>query len=142
MELEENYPCHSIGEYLEKDLILDEGKDGKDVEFYKVSDSLIDRWSDVFGKFFFSHMFGYFVCLLDLKYSVPFPFFSSSDIVSPTSKKCCCFTKSYGRFIKGTGSFITTKVICIYLYIIHYAYLYFIYDSLIYTLCSLTFSIF
>ena len=67
MELEENYPCHSIGEYLEKDLILDEGKDGNNVEFYKVSDSLIDRWSDVFGKIFFPHMFGYLVCLLDLK---------------------------------------------------------------------------
>ena len=64
MELEEDYPCHSIGDYLEKDLILD---GGKDVEFYKVSDSLIDRWSDVFGKIIFPDMFGYFVCLLDLR---------------------------------------------------------------------------
>ncbi|KAJ7566264.1 hypothetical protein O6H91_02G095000 [Diphasiastrum complanatum] len=31
------------------------------------------------------------------------------DIVTPDSKRCCCFTKSYGRYAKGTGSFLATK---------------------------------
>eukprot|EP00249_Psilotum_nudum_P010144 c22360_g1_i2 orf=217-1389(-) len=31
------------------------------------------------------------------------------DIVTPDSQRCCCFTKSYVRFVKGTGSFLATK---------------------------------
>lgn len=46
---------------------------------FKVPDSLIDRWGDAF------------------------------DVVNPDSKRCCCFTKSYGRFVKGTGSFLATE---------------------------------
>ncbi|KAH9289696.1 hypothetical protein KI387_033813, partial [Taxus chinensis] len=30
------------------------------------------------------------------------------DIVFPDSTRCCCFTKSYSRYVKGTGSFLAT----------------------------------
>ncbi|KAL6544268.1 C-5 cytosine-specific DNA methylase [Orobanche gracilis] len=30
------------------------------------------------------------------------------DIVFPESKRCCCFTKSYFRYVKGTGSLLAT----------------------------------
>ncbi|KAK6927501.1 hypothetical protein RJ641_006092, partial [Dillenia turbinata] len=30
------------------------------------------------------------------------------DIVYPSSKRCCCFTKSYYRYVKGTGSLLAT----------------------------------
>ncbi|XP_047327850.1 tRNA (cytosine(38)-C(5))-methyltransferase 2 [Impatiens glandulifera] len=30
------------------------------------------------------------------------------DIVYPDSKRCCCFTKSYFRYVKGTGSLLAT----------------------------------
>ncbi|KAL6985299.1 C-5 cytosine-specific DNA methylase [Sarracenia purpurea var. burkii] len=30
------------------------------------------------------------------------------DIVYPGSKRCCCFTKSYYRYVKGTGSLLAT----------------------------------
>ncbi|XVF88153.1 hypothetical protein PTKIN_Ptkin19aG0027300 [Pterospermum kingtungense] len=33
---------------------------------------------------------------------------SSMDIVYPDSKRCCCFTKSYYRYVKGTGSLLAT----------------------------------
>ncbi|KAH7430410.1 hypothetical protein KP509_09G097100 [Ceratopteris richardii] len=41
-------------------------------ESFMVPNSLIDRWGDAF------------------------------DVVTPYSNKCCCFTKSYGRFVKET----------------------------------------
>ncbi|CAM0148026.1 unnamed protein product [Urochloa decumbens] len=31
------------------------------------------------------------------------------DIVYPESKRCCCFTKSYYRYVKGTGSLLATS---------------------------------
>jgi tRNA (cytosine38-C5)-methyltransferase len=31
------------------------------------------------------------------------------DIVCPESKRCCCFTKSYYRYVKGTGSLLATS---------------------------------
>ncbi|XP_057959292.1 tRNA (cytosine(38)-C(5))-methyltransferase 2 isoform X2 [Malania oleifera] len=31
---------------------------------------------------------------------------SAMDIVYPDSKRCCCFTKSYYRYVKGTGSLL------------------------------------
>eukprot|EP00250_Pteridium_aquilinum_P034079 c7002_g1_i1 orf=104-1327(+) len=93
--------CTSLSEYLEEEqLFVDEDKldkrdpshftesyvaqldcNGKKLEhnWFEVPDSLIDRWGDAF------------------------------DVVTPNSKKCCCFTKSYGRFVKGTGSFLATK---------------------------------
>lgn len=30
------------------------------------------------------------------------------DIVTPLSTRCCCFTKSYVKFAKGTGSILAT----------------------------------
>lgn len=33
---------------------------------------------------------------------------NAMDIVFPGSKRCCCFTKSYYRFVKGTGSLLAT----------------------------------
>ncbi|BBN08492.1 tRNA (cytosine38-C5)-methyltransferase [Marchantia polymorpha subsp. ruderalis] len=32
------------------------------------------------------------------------------DIVTPDSRRCCCFTKSYTRYAKGTGSFLAMTV--------------------------------
>ncbi|OAY27355.1 tRNA (cytosine(38)-C(5))-methyltransferase 2 isoform X1 [Manihot esculenta] len=33
---------------------------------------------------------------------------SAMDIIYPDSKRCCCFTKSYYRYVKGTGSLLAT----------------------------------
>ncbi|XP_010254326.1 PREDICTED: tRNA (cytosine(38)-C(5))-methyltransferase isoform X2 [Nelumbo nucifera] len=33
---------------------------------------------------------------------------SAMDIVYPDSRRCCCFTKSYHRYVKGTGSLLAT----------------------------------
>ncbi|KAH9799207.1 tRNA (cytosine(38)-C(5))-methyltransferase 2 [Citrus sinensis] len=33
---------------------------------------------------------------------------SAMDIVYPDSKRCCCFTKSYYQYVKGTGSLLAT----------------------------------
>ncbi|KAK4401133.1 tRNA (cytosine(38)-C(5))-methyltransferase 2 [Sesamum angolense] len=33
---------------------------------------------------------------------------NAMDIVFPESKRCCCFTKSYFRYVKGTGSLLAT----------------------------------
>ncbi|XP_015572462.2 tRNA (cytosine(38)-C(5))-methyltransferase 2 isoform X1 [Ricinus communis] len=33
---------------------------------------------------------------------------SAMDIVYPDSNRCCCFTKSYYRYVKGTGSLLAT----------------------------------
>lgn len=45
---------------------------------YFVNSSLVERWGNVM------------------------------DVVFPDSKRCCCFTKSYYRFLKGTGSLLAT----------------------------------
>ncbi|CAA6672688.1 unnamed protein product [Spirodela intermedia] len=58
---------------------LDEN--GADHEFpnvYAVPRSLIERWG------------------------------GAMDIVFPSSRRCCCFTKSYYRYVKGTGSLLAT----------------------------------
>ncbi|XP_048563502.1 tRNA (cytosine(38)-C(5))-methyltransferase 2 [Triticum urartu] len=34
---------------------------------------------------------------------------NAMDIVYPESKRCCCFTKSYYRYVKGTGSVLVTS---------------------------------
>jgi hypothetical protein len=52
--IEESYSCGSVGDYLEMDHLVSEGED---IEVYSVADSLIDRWSDVFGKFLALFMF-------------------------------------------------------------------------------------
>lgn len=54
------------------------GSDGNSFDQYFVPLSLIDRWG------------------------------SAMDIVYPDSKRCCCFTKSYYRYVKGTGSLLAT----------------------------------
>ncbi|KAK9682647.1 hypothetical protein RND81_10G087100 [Saponaria officinalis] len=54
------------------------GSDGCSLDQYLVPRSLIDRWG------------------------------SAMDIVYADSKRCCCFTKSYYRYVKGTGSLLAT----------------------------------
>ncbi|XP_021758150.1 tRNA (cytosine(38)-C(5))-methyltransferase-like [Chenopodium quinoa] len=54
------------------------GADGNSMDQYSVPLSLIERWG------------------------------SAMDIVYPDSKRCCCFTKSYYRYVKGTGSLLAT----------------------------------
>ena len=34
---------------------------------------------------------------------------ASIDVVRPASLKCNCFTKSYGKYVKGTGSFVASR---------------------------------
>ncbi|XP_024390498.1 tRNA (cytosine(38)-C(5))-methyltransferase 2 isoform X3 [Physcomitrium patens] len=48
-------------------------------ELYKLPSSVLERWGDCF------------------------------DMVTKDSKRCCCFTKSYGSYAKGTGSVLSTK---------------------------------
>jgi len=33
------------------------------------------------------------------------------DLVCATSYKCNCFTKSYGKYVKGTGSMVTDRLV-------------------------------
>lgn len=40
---------------------------------------------------------------------------NAMDIVYPDSKRCCCFTKSYYRYVKGTGSLLATVQVCSFL---------------------------
>lgn len=54
------------------------GSDGNSLDQYFVPLSLVERWG------------------------------SAMDIVYPDSKRCCCFTKSYFRYVKGTGSLLAT----------------------------------
>ncbi|XP_052204548.1 tRNA (cytosine(38)-C(5))-methyltransferase 2 [Diospyros lotus] len=46
------------------------------------------------------------------QYSVPLNLIerwgNAMDIVYPDSRRCCCFTKSYYRYVKGTGSLLAT----------------------------------
>ncbi|CAM6100524.1 unnamed protein product [Calypogeia fissa] len=53
---------------------------GDQWEPYKVPMNVVERWIDAY------------------------------DIVTPQCRRCCCFTKSYSRYAKGTGSFLATKV--------------------------------
>ncbi|URE27712.1 C-5 cytosine-specific DNA methylase [Musa troglodytarum] len=48
-------------------------------DMYSVAPSLIERWGN------------------------------AMDIVFPESRRCCCFTKSYYRYVKGTGSLLATS---------------------------------
>lgn len=54
------------------------GPDSRCLEQYLVPLNLIERWG------------------------------TAMDIVHPDSKCCCCFTKSYYRYVKGTGSLLAT----------------------------------
>ncbi|MED6204629.1 C-5 cytosine-specific DNA methylase, variant 2 [Stylosanthes scabra] len=52
------------------------------------------------------------VCDTSQQYYVPLSLVerwgSAMDVVYPDSKRCCCFTKSYYRYVKGTGSLLAT----------------------------------
>ncbi|KAF3774108.1 tRNA cytosine-38-C-5-methyltransferase [Nymphaea thermarum] len=56
---------------------------------FAVPSSLVERFGGSMGILFFQ--------------MVPI-----SDIVFPESRRCCCFTKSYYRYVKGTGSLLAT----------------------------------
>lgn len=43
--------------------------------------------------------------------------YSGLDIVYPDSKRCCCFTKSYYRYVKGTGSLLATVQVSLLFFI-------------------------
>ncbi|WCJ30242.1 tRNA (cytosine(38)-C(5))-methyltransferase 2 [Euphorbia peplus] len=58
-----------------------ENIEGNTIDQYLVPSNLIERWG------------------------------SAMDIVYPDSKRCCCFTKSYYRYVKGTGSLLATVVL-------------------------------
>ncbi|RRT61799.1 hypothetical protein BHE74_00044475 [Ensete ventricosum] len=49
-----------------------------------------------------------FLRLLEYCYLCPF-LYQDKDIVFPESRRCCCFTKSYYRYVKGTGSLLATS---------------------------------
>ena len=46
-----------------------------------------------------------------VKDSVKEKYIEAVDIVTPDSKICCCFTKSYYRYLKGTGSLLATNAV-------------------------------
>lgn len=80
--------CQPIKNFLETGPLMGFGQDCHDkevkgsvdfLEKYAVPHSLIERWG------------------------------SAMDVVYPCSKRCCCFTKSYFRYVKGTGSFLATS---------------------------------
>ncbi|XP_075508349.1 tRNA (cytosine(38)-C(5))-methyltransferase 2 isoform X4 [Primulina tabacum] len=78
--------CRPIEDFLDlKNCVSDaeESKEGKrpfnnPLKQYYVPSALIERWG------------------------------SAMDIVFPESRRCCCFTKSYFRYVKGTGSLLAT----------------------------------
>ncbi|KAL9233889.1 hypothetical protein vseg_008824 [Gypsophila vaccaria] len=71
--------CHINEEEIESSCLGKQvGSDGYSLDQYLVPRSLIDRWG------------------------------SAMDIVYADSKRCCCFTKSYYRYVKGTGSLLAT----------------------------------
>lgn len=78
---------------------------------YLVPSSLIERWGNAMGMLFVSCLSNYsFVndwCQLT-KLLVLINLLWVSDIVYPDSRRCCCFTKSYYRYVKGTGSLLAT----------------------------------
>mmetsp|Transcript_29066 Transcript_29066/g.46615 ORF Transcript_29066/g.46615 Transcript_29066/m.46615 type:complete len:250 (-) Transcript_29066:34-783(-) len=49
------------------------------------------------------------------EYSVPqayvFKALAAVDVVVPTDHKCNCFTKAYGKYVKGTGSFVANRAV-------------------------------
>lgn len=66
---------------IHREVALEKNKDVDEQDIdsfnqYLVPSSLIDRWG------------------------------SAMDIVYPDSRRCCCFTKSYYRYVKGTGSLL------------------------------------
>lgn len=74
-----------------------------------VPSSLVERWGSAMGILFRPcYMFQFFFFFFQA--TVSFKFLKSFiDIVFPVSKRCCCFTKSYYRYVKGTGSLLATN---------------------------------
>ncbi|KAK9090661.1 hypothetical protein Sjap_023838 [Stephania japonica] len=73
------HSCEPISKFLEFGTAFPKSDNEQSyLTQYKVPQSLIERWGSVM------------------------------DIVYPDSRRCCCFTKSYYRYVKGTGSLLTT----------------------------------
>lgn len=93
LEIESSIICYPISKYIEAEpsnygipdrpvldsAISNTSSPPEQWNDFLVPVSTITRWGDVF------------------------------DIVTPESKRCCCFTKSYTRFAKGTGSFLAME---------------------------------
>eukprot|EP00850_Spirogloea_muscicola_P022732 SM000309S11867 [mRNA] locus=s309:93328:97164:+ [translate_table: standard] len=82
-------------------------KSGNSWKQYKVSPSILQRWGEVLGS-------QSCTCVPDNSDSqsctcVP-------DITTDQSLRCCCFTKSYVKYAKGTGSVLATKVDGLYMH--------------------------
>ncbi|KAI5669519.1 hypothetical protein M9H77_19372 [Catharanthus roseus] len=78
---------------------------------YIVPSSLVERWGSVMGihmivKLVMILKYFSFFLLIFLKSLIHF--LNIADVVFPDSKRCCCFTKSYYRYLKGTGSLLAT----------------------------------
>ncbi|KAK9105002.1 hypothetical protein Scep_021846 [Stephania cephalantha] len=72
------HACEPISKFLEFGTAFHESDNEHYLTQYMVPQSLIERWASVM------------------------------DIVYPDSRRCCCFTKSYYRYVKGTGSLLMT----------------------------------
>lgn len=70
-------------DFVEGETVIARSQDGEKPcdkwELYKLPSTVLERWGDCF------------------------------DVVTEDSKRCCCFTKSYGSYAKGTGSLLATK---------------------------------
>ncbi|KAJ6820402.1 tRNA (cytosine(38)-C(5))-methyltransferase isoform X2 [Iris pallida] len=88
---------------------------------YCVPISLIERWGSAMGILIyhcFTSRFPLFRDVIACIFNYPCAFHDcpekklpqhETDIVFPDSKRCCCFTKSYHRYVKGTGSVLATS---------------------------------
>ncbi|KZV31657.1 tRNA (cytosine(38)-C(5))-methyltransferase [Dorcoceras hygrometricum] len=91
--------CRPIEDFLEwKNCISDaeKSKEGSGslnnpLKEYYVPSALIERWGSAMASLAFKQ----FLIMI-------------ADIVFPESRRCCCFTKSYFRYVKGTGSLLAT----------------------------------
>ncbi|KAG6552734.1 hypothetical protein Mapa_005681 [Marchantia paleacea] len=79
--------CHAQKRSLENaELFTSDGRENSGIckedqfQAYRVPTNVVERWIDAY------------------------------DIVTPESRRCCCFTKSYTRYAKGTGSFLAMTV--------------------------------
>lgn len=79
---------------------------------YLVPLSLIERWGSAMG---ILNLFSLSLLTSPIYYVIIYIDHLSQkislktlDIVYPDSKRCCCFTKSYYRYVKGTGSLLAT----------------------------------
>ncbi|RDX79672.1 tRNA (cytosine(38)-C(5))-methyltransferase, partial [Mucuna pruriens] len=73
------------------------GHEYESLDQYYVHPSLIERWGSAMG--ILASIIGFITAYSN---------HHSLDVVHPDSKRCCCFTKSYYRYVKGTGSLLAT----------------------------------